>query len=877
MATMLKAKALFDCNAEDEGEISFKTGDILVDVKKSTEPDWYVGRLQGTSTRGLFPFNYVEFITENSATLPRLIPNQDSSESSKNAMTASVSPPNSIMSSTWSVISTNLVNPDENDNQKPPLSKPANKPNSSYDAFEFAMGPSSFKSSRPLVSPFNGNNTAHEQLSSALQSPGIKPKPAVGPKPAQADMPVIKKDRPFDTSFGSSSSSSSSSSTATTTTPVAEKPNFKTPFMKNDISSRTRSLSTSVVTNREIPKAVKPSLLQKDQDTRRAFEGAVGKLGTMTPKSLPNTRSGSFSKPGVTNEIQPKLQLKPSEDHIEHDEDEEDGEYQLVRPSQLRHKQQQIPVLFGTKPPTSTLSTKKSLDSTINKKQSSLSSFPVLPVSNNPAPKLPSRPTSKANRRSKASHSTELKPKTNSSSAQSDSIMTIEEENNLPDNNNTPIVNNNNNIINNNNINNHNHSNNLSHSHIHNNNNNNNNNISSNRAPPSLKPKPAQVSGIITQSPTLPNRPKARSTSNPPPILPKPSDTPGSSGLHTSNQTHRPPLPPIVNKPVIKPTARSGISKAFNPSPKTTDSGSSTNLPMLFQGSTIAPKPNLGPIPSLPARPAKELWQAVNAEDKNIKPSAILNNRSRSATNPSYNCDNSSTSNNNSGGNSADLKFPAPLSLKSTVDSVEKDSPIKTVDLEKKGAPPPPPLSSSSTTTQATATATNLNTNATTAATATTTINTGYRPQQPIPPPSKTGLSSSSNSSSSSSSSSSNSSNSNNNNNNNSNSNNNTEPEKKKVAPPPPPSRPARNTSLSSDTSVDAWRYQTLFDTIQDEGFVDGQTAKLLWQRSHLPSPKLAQIWRECDPYNNGLLDKQAFVLGMSKIDLMLKKYEETL
>ncbi|KAI9012038.1 hypothetical protein CLU79DRAFT_839163 [Phycomyces nitens] len=698
MATMLKAKALFDCNAEDEGEISFKMGDILVDVKKSAEDDWYVGRLQGTSTRGLFPFNYVEFITENSTTPPKLIPGQDPSDSTKNTISASVSPPNSITFSTWSVISNNPVNQDESDNHKLPVSKPDNKTNSSYDAFEFAMGPS-FKQSRPLQ--LNGNTS-----DPTLQSPGIKPKPALGPKPAHTDTLALKKERQADTCPGSGSGSGSGSSSAA----PADKPNFKASFIKNDIASRARSLSTSVVPNRDISKSVKPSLLQKDQDTRRAFEGAIGKLGTMSPKSLPNTRSGSFSKSLVTNETH-KPQSKPSEDNVEHDEDEEDGEYQLVRPSQLRNKQQQIPVIFGTKPA-----------SVISSKKPVVSSFPVLPVSN-PAPRLPSRPTSKANRRSKTAHST----KPNSASSLPPNISTIEQI--ISPDNNSPLG----------------------------------------RAPPSLKPKPPAKVSTLNNSPTLPSRPKARSTSNPPPILPKPSDT-AVIGLHTPN--HRPPPPPIVNKPVIKPTTRSGISKAFNPTQKT---DSASNLPMVFQGSTPQ-KPNLGPSPNLPARPAKE-WQPVHKDTSiNVKPSTILNNRTRSATGPSY-CENPNT---------IDFKDEA----------IEKD---------KKGF---------------------LNQN---------------RPHQPSTS-SKTELFAS-------------------------------EPEKKKVAPPPPPSRPAKNTSLS-EMGVDAKRYQTLFDAIQDEGFVDGQTVKVLWQRSQLPSQKLAQIWRECDPSNNGLLDKQAFLLGMSKIDMMLKKHE---
>ncbi|XP_019851473.1 PREDICTED: rho GTPase-activating protein 10-like isoform X2 [Amphimedon queenslandica] len=57
-----RAKALFDCEAEDELELSFREDEIFINVVESEEPDW----LQATNSsgkRGLVPANYIEWLT----------------------------------------------------------------------------------------------------------------------------------------------------------------------------------------------------------------------------------------------------------------------------------------------------------------------------------------------------------------------------------------------------------------------------------------------------------------------------------------------------------------------------------------------------------------------------------------------------------------------------------------------------------------------------------------------------------------------------------------------------------------------------------------------------------------------------------------------
>ncbi|KAJ3209211.1 hypothetical protein HDU67_006315 [Dinochytrium kinnereticum] len=66
------AVALFDCTGDDEQELTFKTGDVIVDVRPADDEgdDWLEGRIKGTNTVGLFPSNYVRFIEEEPSAPP---------------------------------------------------------------------------------------------------------------------------------------------------------------------------------------------------------------------------------------------------------------------------------------------------------------------------------------------------------------------------------------------------------------------------------------------------------------------------------------------------------------------------------------------------------------------------------------------------------------------------------------------------------------------------------------------------------------------------------------------------------------------------------------------------------------------------------------
>lgn len=60
-ATVSRVKALFDFQATDADELTFRKGDIIA-VQESVYKDWWKGSLRGQT--GIFPLNYVEKLTD---------------------------------------------------------------------------------------------------------------------------------------------------------------------------------------------------------------------------------------------------------------------------------------------------------------------------------------------------------------------------------------------------------------------------------------------------------------------------------------------------------------------------------------------------------------------------------------------------------------------------------------------------------------------------------------------------------------------------------------------------------------------------------------------------------------------------------------------
>jgi len=60
----IRSRALYDCDADNEDELNFKEGEVIVVLSKETEDDgWWEGEIEGDPQRhGIFPFTFVQII-----------------------------------------------------------------------------------------------------------------------------------------------------------------------------------------------------------------------------------------------------------------------------------------------------------------------------------------------------------------------------------------------------------------------------------------------------------------------------------------------------------------------------------------------------------------------------------------------------------------------------------------------------------------------------------------------------------------------------------------------------------------------------------------------------------------------------------------------
>ncbi|KAI7899427.1 uncharacterized protein BX663DRAFT_214543 [Cokeromyces recurvatus] len=354
-----KMRALYDCSADESGELSFKEGDILVDVEESGEEGWYKGRIQNTLEIGLFPYNYVEALLDEDDGNSTNVYKKKQQENSKD-----------VENNTESTLL---------------LSKfPA------LDAFEAVMSNGKMDSTK-LPSAWKPLTPTSDNIKQS--SPAIKPK-------------TISSINKNDT-IGSSVKINDNPSTL-------EKSKLK-PVGINDqgnSSIRLKTYSTlSTVDNSENP--LKPSQLLNgsNNSSKDALEIALCKS---TSKPLSNTRINSFKKQ-VNNDNGVALAGMNSMKFNNRGKDD----FQILKPSQIRQKQQSSssPKPFASKSLTLSSSpifiskpsiTKKPFLTNENnnpKSSTAGSKLDALGVSNNPMPPLPSRPVSLATRRSRTSKS----------------------------------------------------------------------------------------------------------------------------------------------------------------------------------------------------------------------------------------------------------------------------------------------------------------------------------------------------------------------------------------------------------------------------------------------------------------------------------------
>ena len=61
---MARCKALYDCEADNEDELSFKEGDVLLLVSKE-EDEWWHGFIAGhPNKQGMFPATFVDMLPD---------------------------------------------------------------------------------------------------------------------------------------------------------------------------------------------------------------------------------------------------------------------------------------------------------------------------------------------------------------------------------------------------------------------------------------------------------------------------------------------------------------------------------------------------------------------------------------------------------------------------------------------------------------------------------------------------------------------------------------------------------------------------------------------------------------------------------------------
>ncbi|XP_014362975.2 arfGAP with SH3 domain, ANK repeat and PH domain-containing protein isoform X1 [Papilio machaon] len=62
---MRRCRALYDCSADNEDELSFREGEVIVVINERTEDDdWMEGQVEGTTRRGMFPVSFVHMLPD---------------------------------------------------------------------------------------------------------------------------------------------------------------------------------------------------------------------------------------------------------------------------------------------------------------------------------------------------------------------------------------------------------------------------------------------------------------------------------------------------------------------------------------------------------------------------------------------------------------------------------------------------------------------------------------------------------------------------------------------------------------------------------------------------------------------------------------------
>ncbi|KAH8548633.1 hypothetical protein BGW37DRAFT_170334 [Umbelopsis sp. PMI_123] len=449
----MKVKALFDCTADDIGELSFKEGDVLVDVVNSAEDGWYEGRVEGSTIRGLFPYNYVEILDEPVASPASIL---QSGKASRTVMedNLSSSEPKIVSSTSWSVLTKAETNEARMAMDAEVNSGSAATPERKKSSTEVAS------TTVPLVlskqpTPAVNLYARKPESSGPIAPPIIRPKPAISPKPV-----ILEK-----------STGTSRIQPDLSKSPKIEESMTNTAYRTRSMSSPSTNPSATfgsswpIITPRKLPLSSQDSNLKPSQLKNNEIHGVVlKKTSPSIPTKSISLRSSESQGVGGGSKVTDKKAVNSN--NKDDDNSEDDEGYQLVKPSSLRQrgraqttadiqsryggvrlpfanpdlvnqKKLLLPEMKVIKPSASDSSANlapkaasSAAGTTIPASESKNNVLDLMSTSNNPAPRLPSRPTS--NRRSRRPPSSKSITKGDSTAASPVAPPSFNKTSNVP-------------------------------------------------------------------------------------------------------------------------------------------------------------------------------------------------------------------------------------------------------------------------------------------------------------------------------------------------------------------------------------------------------------------------------------------------------------
>ncbi|KAJ2842061.1 hypothetical protein IWW36_006048, partial [Coemansia brasiliensis] len=308
----MRAKAIYACEAENIGEVSFTAQDTLAGIHDSAEDGWLVGTVERTGQRGLFPAVYTELSPETGDDIAFLQKLQQENllsstlqleafrrDLDSGRISTSVSSANHSYSSSstfertqtsYSAVSTA--------SQAPPV---PNKPKLATRPVASIAGPSS-AASRALPPPMPAKPKPHLAASPPAVPP--KPKSVVSSPPTHASSSYSSQTMSPATSFSQSLGSQTTTSVRTDSVNTAEQ----------EAARQREAEAARAWENAHLAK--KPTSLDGSREVSRLFSGldsatkSKPNYATKPAVSIPRNTAATASKPAVAPK--PATMSKPA-------------------------------------------------------------------------------------------------------------------------------------------------------------------------------------------------------------------------------------------------------------------------------------------------------------------------------------------------------------------------------------------------------------------------------------------------------------------------------------------------------------------------------------------------------------------------------------